>query len=81
MLIEPQPPPIRTRCYTGSCQLHVSVEDVKRLFWDDPQKICVGKKRDMVVELVKMLYFDYTLETEVRVETACDVNQRRSLIK
>lgn len=54
-----------SRC-NHSCQLHVSVDDLKRLFWDDPQKMWVGKKGDMVVELVKMLYFEYTLETEVK---------------
>lgn len=48
------------------CNLHVSVEDLKRLFHDDEGKIAVGKKGDMVGELVHMLYFDYTLETEVR---------------
>lgn len=53
-----------------SCQLPVSVEDLKRLFWDDPQKMWVGKKGDMVVELVKMLYFEYTLEIEVNMEVA-----------
>eukprot|EP00752_Nemacystus_decipiens_P014608 g13008.t1 len=48
-----------------TCQLHVSIDDLKNLFWDDPQKMWVGKKGDMVVELVKMLYFEYKLETEV----------------
>lgn len=46
-------------------QLHVSVEDLKHLFWDDPEMMWVGRKGNMVLELVKMLYFDYTLETEV----------------
>eukprot|EP00903_Cladosiphon_okamuranus_P016164 g14917.t1 len=55
-----------------TCQLHVSVDDLKRLFWDDPQKMWVGKKGDMVVELVKMLYFEYTLETEVADSSAPD---------
>lgn len=57
-----------TQCGNHSCQLHVSVDDLKSLFWDDPQKMWVGKKVDMVVELVKMLYFEYTLETEVKME-------------
>lgn len=43
----------------------MSVDDLKRLFWDDPHKMWVGNKGDMVAELVKMLYFEYTLETEV----------------
>lgn len=43
----------------------MSVEDLKRLFWDDPEMMWVGRKGNMVLELVKMLYFDYTLETEV----------------
>ena len=48
----------------------MSVDDLKSLFWDDPQKMWVGKKGDMVVELVKMLYFEYTLEAEVKMEMA-----------
>jgi len=43
----------------------VSVDDLRHLFWDDPQKILVGRKAEMVLELVKMLYFDYCLEFEV----------------
>ncbi|CAN0003257.1 unnamed protein product [Ectocarpus fasciculatus] len=45
-------------------QLYVSVDELERLFRDDPEKMWVGRKEDMVLELVKMLYFDYTLETE-----------------
>ncbi|CAN0358803.1 unnamed protein product [Ectocarpus sp. 12 AP-2014] len=45
-------------------QLYVSVDELDRLFRDDPEKMWVGRKEDMVLELVKMLYFDYTLETE-----------------
>lgn len=51
---------VRTRC-----ELFLSVEDLKLLFLKDPENMWVGKKGDMVLELVKMLYFDYTLETEV----------------
>eukprot|EP00904_Undaria_pinnatifida_P012539 jgi/Undpi1/8415/HiC_scaffold_25.g10883.m1 len=47
-----------------TCRLHVSVEDLKRLFSDDLEKLLVGRKGEMVQEFVKMLYFDYTLETE-----------------
>ncbi|CAM9298102.1 unnamed protein product [Laminaria digitata] len=47
-----------------TCRLHVSVEDLKRLFIDDPEKLFVGRKGEMVQEFVKMLYFQYTLETE-----------------
>lgn len=43
----------------------MSVDELERLFLDDPEKMWVGRKEDMVLELVKMLYFDYTLETEV----------------
>lgn len=50
-------------------QLHVSVDHLKRLFADDPEKVSVGRKGLMVLELVKMLYFEYTLETEVRSNT------------
>lgn len=46
----------------------MSVDDLKCLFWDDPRKMWVGQKGDMVVELVKMLYFEYTLQTEVKKE-------------
>ena len=45
--------------------MHVSVEDLKRLFSDVPEKLFVGRKVEMVQEFVKMLYFEYTLETEV----------------
>ncbi|CAM9468122.1 unnamed protein product [Ectocarpus sp. 4 AP-2014] len=45
-------------------QLYVSVDELERLFRDDPEKTRVGRREDMVLELVKMLYFDYTLETE-----------------
>lgn len=44
----------------------MSVEDLKRLFADDPDKMSVGRKGEMVRELVKMVFFEYTLETEVR---------------
>ncbi|CAN0269919.1 unnamed protein product, partial [Hapterophycus canaliculatus] len=47
-----------------TCELFLSVEDLKLLFLKDPENMSVGKKGDMVLELVKMLYFDYTLETE-----------------
>ena len=44
----------------------MSVGDLKRLFSDDLEKLLVGRKGEMVQEFVKMLYFDYTLETEAR---------------
>lgn len=42
------------------------MEDLKRLFESDPRKLAIGSKVDMVQELIKMLYFNYILETEVR---------------
>lgn len=47
----------------------MSIEDLKRLFHDDEGKMAVGKKGDMVREVVHMLYFDYTLETGVRISS------------
>lgn len=46
--------------------MHVSVEHLMQLFGDDEEKLDVGMKMDMVNELVKMFYFDYTVTTEVR---------------
>ncbi|CAM9389734.1 unnamed protein product [Scytosiphon promiscuus] len=48
-----------------TCELFLSVEDLKFLFRNDPDNMWVGQKGNMVLEVVKMLYFDYTLETEV----------------
>lgn len=47
--------------------LQLSVEDLKRLFESDPRKLGIGNKADMVQELITMIYFDYTVETEVRL--------------
>lgn len=47
--------------------LQLSVEDLKRLFEGDPRKLAIGSKADMVQELIKLLYFNYTLETEVMI--------------
>lgn len=60
-----------SRASVSRCRLHVSVEDLKRLFSDDPEKMVVGRKGEMVEEFVKMLYFQYTLETEVSKNAPC----------
>ena len=50
-------------------KLQLTVDDLTRLFVSEPEKFSVGgSKADMVAELIKMLYFDYDLETEVRIE-------------
>lgn len=46
--------------------LTLSVETLQQLFIDDPNKMSVGMKEDMVEELIKMLYFDYAIDVEVR---------------
>lgn len=53
--------------YRQTCRfcLTLTVQDLKALFADDPSKMSVGMKSDMVEELVKMLYFDYTIDIEV----------------
>lgn len=47
-----------------SC-LALSTEDLQNLFSEDADKLEVGMKRGMLEELVKMLYFNYTVKIEV----------------
>lgn len=53
-----------------SC-LALSTEDLQNLFSDDADKLEVGMKKGMLEELVKMLYFDYTVQIEVWYGGAC----------